>query len=477
MLFNSIDYLLFLIVISTIYFATESRYRWLPLLVGSYFFYMCWHPAYILLIIISTAVDYIASNRMSQPNAEDSARRRWLALSLVSNLGLLFFFKYYNFFTESIASALTSFEIAYRLPKSPFLLPVGISFYTFQTLSYTIDVYRRKLTHESHLGRFALYVSFFPQLVAGPIERASNLLPQFRAEHGIDIPRITSGLRLILWGMFKKVVIADRLANFVNRVYEDPTPHSAATLFLATYFFAFQIYCDFSGYSDIAIGSARILGINLMQNFNLPYFATSIGDFWHRWHISLSTWFRDYVYIPLGGNRVTGALAWARNIIIVFVVSGLWHGANWTFMIWGALHGIYFLIARGFASIGIWDRSRLGETPRRVLQTLLTFHAVVFAWVFFRANSVSDALEIIAKPVTKPFGSLYLGPSALETAVSICLVGMLIAIQFGQFTHRLPFYNSPTQWSWRLRWTAYVSILIAIAALGKTSSDFIYFQF
>ncbi len=361
------------------------------LLLASYYFYMCWKVEYILLILFSTIVDYSVAIKMSE-SLHKKVRKRWLYLSLGVNLGILFLFKYFNLFNDAVQAAFNKFNLFYDIPTFELLLPVGISFYTFQTLAYTIDVYNGKLKPERNLFNFALYVSFFPQLVAGPIERASRLLPQFQKTYQYNYIRVVGGLQQMLWGFFKKLVIADRLAPLVNEIYNAPTEVSGITLLTATYLFAFQIYCDFSGYSDIAIGSARVMGYDLMDNFKVPYLSKSIREFWQRWHISLSTWFRDYVYIPLGGNRVK-VYRWYLNLLIVFMVSGLWHGANWTFLIWGALHGIYLIIEillnklppilKRFPKIKHWFL--IG----------ITFHLVLLAWIFFRANTVNDAFYIL----------------------------------------------------------------------------------
>ena len=331
MLFNSFEFAVFFIIVVLLYFALPFRYRWLHLLISSYIFYMSWRWEYIFLIVGQTVVIFYCGRNIAR--SEGVFRRKvWLTLSLVWSLGLLFFYKYYDFARRSLEEAGAELGMTPALPMMDVIVPVGISFYTFQALSYTIDIYTGNVEEERHFGRFALFMAFFPQLVAGPIERASNLLIQLRRNNSLDLERLSSGLALMLWGLFKKVVIADRLAIYVNQVYGDPSVHSGSTLLLATYFFAFQIYCDFSGYSDIAIGAARILGYDLMQNFRLPYLAQSIAGFWRRWHISLSTWFRDYLYFPLGGNRV-GLRCWVFNIIVVFTVSGLWHGAAWTFVV------------------------------------------------------------------------------------------------------------------------------------------------
>ncbi|MFC1608484.1 MBOAT family O-acyltransferase [Candidatus Latescibacterota bacterium] len=337
MLFNSIHYFFFFPVIVAVFYSIPHRFRWMLLLAASYYFYMCWKPEYLVLILIATAVNYLAGLMMGAA-ASVKARKLYLVLSLSTSLGILFCFKYFNFFNESFRALFTRLNLLYDVQAFEVLLPVGISFFTFQALSYSIDVYRGDREPEKHPGIFALYVAFFPQLVAGPIERSTRLMPQFFKKVPFGCDRVTDGLKKILVGLFKKVVIADRLALYVDAVYNNQAQHSGSTLLLATIFFSFQIYCDFSGYSDIAIGSARVLGYELMENFKRPYLSRSVGEFWKRWHISLSTWFRDYLYIPLGGSRVA---YWRRytNIFIVFLISGLWHGANWTFVVWGALHG------------------------------------------------------------------------------------------------------------------------------------------
>jgi D-alanyl-lipoteichoic acid acyltransferase DltB (MBOAT superfamily) len=331
MQFNSAEYLIFLPVILGVYFSIPHRWRQLLLLGAIYYFYMAWKVEYVVLLLASILIDYSLALWIEKARSKRHQRLLLIA-SLSTNLGLLFAFKYFNFFNVATHDLLGFFNIFYTIPTLQLLLPVGISFYTFQTMSYTIDVYRGELKAERSLVRFALYVSFFPQLVAGPIERAERLLPQFMIRYDFDEQRVASGLRRIAWGFFKKVVIADKAAVIVDAIYQDPTTHSGLTLLFATYLFAFQIYCDFSGYSDIAIGTARLFGFDLMENFRQPYLSKSITEFWRRWHISLSTWFRDYLYIPLGGNRVGKGRLYI-NLLLVFVVSGLWHGASWTYVI------------------------------------------------------------------------------------------------------------------------------------------------
>ena len=391
MLFNSLHFLIFFPIVTTIYFILPHRYRWVILLTASIYFYMVWRPIYALLIIGSTLVDYYASIWMEQSNS-DKQRKLYLLLSLVTNLGILFVFKYLGFFTEVINGfTQNDFDVIYLI------LPMGISFYTFQTLSYTIDVYRRERGAERHLGYFALYVTFFPQLVAGPIERSSRLIPQLKKKYDFDYQRTVEGLQRMTWGFFKKVVIADNLAVAVNHVYGNVEEMSGLTLLIATGFFAYQIYCDFSGYSDIAIGSARILGIDLMENFKRPYFSTSIREFWSRWHISLSTWFRDYVYIPLGGSK-KGPVRTYVNILLVFFISGLWHGASWMFIIWGAIHGLYSLYERATQKYRLraWKAVNLDGTRFQwFLQWSITMMVVLVSWVFFRANGLISAMFVI----------------------------------------------------------------------------------
>jgi len=477
MLFNSFEFFFFFVTVTLTYFLLPFQYRIWLLLIGSYFFYMRWNWIYIFLIVGQTLINYYCGWKIGN-SKNKTEQKSFLILALATTIAMLFFFKYYNFANDSVKMLFNEMGLSYMIPHLNIILPVGISFYTFQTLSYTIDVYRGHCKAEPHLGQFALFVSFFPQLVAGPIERASRLLPQFERRNRFDIDRLTEGGKLIVWGLFKKVVIADRLAEYVTRVYAHPDYYSGSSLILATYFFAFQIYCDFSGYSDIAIGSARILGYDIMQNFRLPYLASSIADFWRRWHISLSTWFRDYLYIPLGGRRV-GVEHWIFNIYMVFLISGLWHGANWTFFIWGGLHGTFYLIE----SFGKRFKKRFLPQIRsqhpavRFIQIFVTFHLVVFAWIFFRANSLSDARLIAFKILTDPIGRLYLGPSQLTTLISTLLIGLLVAVQILQYREQLSLYFSMPNLSRKIRWAGYWGMVIGIALLGKGGHEFIYFQF
>ena len=487
MLFNSIEFLIFFAFVIFLYFSIPQKYRWILLLTASYYFYMCWKPEYILLILGSTLIDYYAGIKMGQQKTK-IARKPYLLLSLFTNLGLLFAFKYFNFFSDSTRALFDSMNIFYNVPHFNVLLPVGISFYTFQTLSYSIDVYRGEKETEKHLGIFALYVAFFPQLVAGPIERSTRLLPQLKKENTFDYNRVKEGLLLMLWGFFKKIVIADRLAVVVNTVYNDVGSYQGYPLIIASIFFAFQIYCDFSAYSDIAIGGAKVMGYDLMRNFNRPYFSKSIAEFWRRWHISLGSWFKDYVYIPLGGSRVP-TLRKYLNIIIVFLVSGLWHGANWTFVIWGALHGFYQIIS--FVIKPIKEKAinlfKINKTKTyyKFLQVITTFILVDFAWIFFRANSLSDALYIINNLfILNPnFLSdksiLKLGLHEKDVYLSFLLLIFLLIVQLKQ--RRLNIIHWILKQNIAIRWFIYLFSIYSILIFGYYASgkesQFIYFQF
>ncbi|GAA4432141.1 MBOAT family protein [Pontibacter saemangeumensis] len=495
MLFNSIEFLVFFPAVAGLYFLLPYRFRWLLLLIASYTFYMFWRVDYAIILVISTSIDYVCSRMMDRyMDSEKSKRKPWLWLSLFSNLGILFIFKYYNFFNGAAADLAHLLGMEYAAPAFELLLPMGISFYTFQTMSYSIDVYHGRIKAEKHFGIFALFVTFFPQLVAGPIERAGNLLNQLKERHDFNYQNAANGLKLMAWGLFKKIVIADRLAVMVNQVYNNPTDYEGIPLILATVFFAFQIYCDFSGYSDIAIGSAQVMGFRLMDNFRRPYFSKSIQEFWARWHISLSTWFRDYVYIPLGGNRVV-KWRWYYNLFIVFLVSGLWHGANWTFLVWGGLHGFYLVIAEltkerrnaAMDAIGL-----VQQAPYcKAVQTGTTFALVCLAWIFFRANTIGDALYI----TTHLFSSLtetaqaivlnkhaergvllYLGQNREVFVLGVAAILVLVVIELSQRSGSLRLRIS--RYPFPVRVAAYNFLLASILLFGSFSeSEFIYFQF
>ncbi|QMU29686.1 MBOAT family O-acyltransferase [Adhaeribacter radiodurans] len=492
MLFNSFEFLLFFPVVTILYFLLPHRFRWFHLLAASCFFYMFFKPVYILILFFTIVIDYYAGILIE--NSETKKKKKFYLLwSLVANIGVLAIFKYYNFFNDNITSLSEALGYQNHIPYLTILLPIGLSFHTFQAMSYTIEVYRGNHKAERHFGIYALYVMFYPQLVAGPIERPQNVLHQFHEKHYFDYDRVTSGLKLMAWGLFKKVVIADRLAVMVNEVYNNPTHFEGIPLILATVFFAIQIYCDFSGYSDIAIGSAQVMGFTLMRNFNRPYFSKNIKEFWGRWHISLSTWFRDYLYIPLGGNRVP-KWRWYYNIFIVFLVSGFWHGANWTYIIWGALHGFYQV----FGQITGKSRDRMVEalglkklpSLYKLIQIGTTFVLVCFAWVFFRANSVSDAWYIISHMFTGFSESvnliahngfvrqryLFLDQTKEIFLLSFVVISILIVIELFQRNRSLRL--EVKKYPFPMRLVFYNIIILSILLLGSFSeAEFIYFQF
>jgi alginate O-acetyltransferase complex protein AlgI len=483
MLFNSFQFLVFFPVVTIIFFLIPHRWRWLHLLTASCVFYAAFIPAYILILFFTIVIDYIAGIVIA--DAEGQKRKLFLLISIVANVGVLMVFKYYNFFTENINSLITSQGVTtYSLPYLSLILPIGLSFHTFQAMSYTIEVYRGNQKPEKHFGIYALYVMFYPQLVAGPIERPQNVIHQFHEQKYFSPSNLVEGLKLILWGLFKKVVIADRLSLLVNEVYNHPNDYQGLTFVVATIFFAFQIYCDFSGYSSIAIGSARVMGYNLMQNFNMPYLATSIKEFWQRWHISLSTWFRDYVYIPLGGNRV-GKWRWYYNIFITFLLSGIWHGANWTYVIWGSLHGVYFIVGSIFFSKKMFDRieSKVPKIFLTLIQRLVIFIVVSFAWIFFRSNSIADSILVVRSILDFSqynFSqlSLHLVPEEKDSVYSIDIALSWFWI-FVLIISELIFNQYSFQHLKRpIRWAFYIGGMLAILLFGVyDNSQFIYFQF
>lgn len=483
MLFNTFEFMYFFIVIVLLYFIIPKRFSWFLLLCASYYFYMCWKPEYILLIVFSTLIDYFASIRMSKLN-DQKKRRKYLILSLCTNLGLLFTFKYFNFFLGSIQTGFNVIGQDVSFPVLNVLLPVGISFYTFQTLSYTIDVYMGRVEAEKHLGIFALYVSFFPQLVAGPIERSTHLLPQLREKHKFDWDRIKDGLTLMLFGFFKKVVIADNVAILVEQVYGTPQAYTGLPLIIATIFFAFQIYCDFSGYSDIAIGTAKVLGVDLMRNFNKPYLARSIQDFWRRWHISLSTWFKDYLYIPLGGNRVRKS-RWVFNLFITFTLSGLWHGASFTFVIWGALNGVYLILGQVLKPVKAQLRKFFGFRDESFFYKLFswafTMCLVLIGWVFFRAESLSDAIYVLTHlNGVMDFNLIYdLGLTKPQLHVTLISIFVLMFIEI--IDHENIGIWLVKKEPLLLRYAVYYAFIVAIILFGVYGNydpaKFIYFAF
>lgn len=497
MLFNSFHFLLFFPAVVLIYFVLPQRIKWVWLLVSSYYFYMAWNPRYALLIAVSTILTFVSGLLLEYSNglADETKKRRqkklWVALSFASNLAILFFFKYFYFALDNINNVLSHLGLRVLEPAFDVLLPVGISFYTFQALSYTVDVYRGEIRAEKNIGKYALFVSFFPQLVAGPIERAKNLLIQVHEKHYFEYDRVRDGLLLMVWGFFQKIAIADRVAVLVNPVYNNYEQCSGIQLVLATLFFAVQIYCDFAGYSNIAIGAAQVMGFRLMNNFRRPYFATSMQDFWRRWHISLSTWFRDYLYIPLGGNRV-GIVRKYINIMLTFLVSGLWHGANWNFVIWGGLHGAFLVI--GEATQPWRDklngrlRVNVSTFSHRLFKILITFGLVTFAWIFFRAQSAGDALAIIDRiyssfnlySIANPGFWQAVGLGAFDLVLIVGGLAVLFGVSLLQTKIQIREWLK-IQALW-FRWLMYLLALfcvvfVAVYYSDVTSQQFIYFQF
>ena len=490
MLFNSIEFLIFFPLVTGFYFVIPHHWRWALLLMASCVFYMCFIPAYILILFFLIIIDYFMGIYIE--TSSGARRRMFLIVSILSTCLVLFVFKYFNFFSSSFSELAQFWGFNYPAKVLGLVLPIGLSFHTFQSLSYVIEVYRGHQKAERHFGIYALYVMFYPQLVAGPIERPQNLLHQFREKHYFDYDRVTDGLKLMAWGMFKKVVIANRLAIFVNQVYGAPMTYHGPAFVIATVFFAFQIYCDFSGYSDIAIGAAQVMGFKLMDNFNRPYFSKSVAEFWKRWHISLSSWFRDYLYISLGGNRCV-KWRWQFNLFITFLVSGLWHGANWTYIIWGALNGFYLIFGIWTSEFknGIIESLGLDKHQRvlKLVQVTITFSLICFAWIFFRANNIQDAYYIASHLFHgwgaflggfKQYGKLlFYHEFGLRTRWFLINAGLLIFLVSVHLVQRHNsirhmFRNKP---AW-FRWSFYYLMLLGMIFLGNYGRNaFIYFQF
>ena len=476
MLFNSFHFLFFFIIVTSLYFSIPYNKRWLLLLLSSCYFYMAFVPIYILILGVTIVIDYFAGIYIE--NTQGKRRKLFLILSLIANIGVLAVFKYYNFLNTNFSFLMHGFGLSNPIPYLSILLPIGLSFHTFQAMSYTIEVYRGNQKAERHFGIYALYVMFYPQLVAGPIERPQNLLHQFREKYDFEYQRVVDGLKLMLWGLFKKLVIADRLAIYVNAVYNNPEQHNGMTFILATVFFAFQIYCDFSGYSDIAIGAAKVMGFKLMTNFYRPYLARNISEFWKRWHISLSTWFKDYLYISLGGNRVS-IPRWYINLLLVFLISGLWHGTNWTYVIWGGLNGFYLvfaIISKGFRD-KINNLMGLKKTSLffHISQVLITFSLSCLAWIFFRANNVTDAFMILKKISTLE-GSIFIqNPSVMIYSFLGIFLLIMIELKKEFYKGEFSFFNNG---NWMVRHLSYASLIIIILLFGVfDGGQFIYFQF
>ena len=486
MFFNSIDFAIFLPIVFILYwFVANKKLKLQNLLIvaSSYLFYGWWDWRFLSLILFSTLIDYSVGVRL-QKEERPSKRKLLLWISIFINLGFLGFFKYYNFFLDNFVSAFSFVGRDINSNSLNIILPVGISFYTFQTLSYTIDVYRKKLKPTKDVIAFTAFVSFFPQLVAGPIERATNLLPQFYKKRDFDYTKTVDGMRQILWGLFKKIVIADNCALFANRIFNNSGDYPGSILVLGVVFFSFQIYGDFSGYSDIAIGTSRLFGFNLKQNFSFPYFSRSIAEFWRRWHISLSTWFRDYLYIPLGGSR-GGVWVKVRNTFIIFVASGFWHGANWTFIIWGALNAIYFLpsllLQKNRTNIDIVARGKKTPNLKELFHIIITFWLTMLSWIFFRAENVTHALSYISAIFSKsiltlPKGSDFTG-TAIHPFTMFGLLGCFILIEWGGREYEFALANFGLKWRRIWRYSIYYVIIVALFWFGQEEQEFIYFQF
>lgn len=493
MLFNSYSFMLFFPIVLLVYFIIPKKIRYIWLLAASYFFYMCWNVKYVVLIMLSTAITWISARLMQGRTIK--VRRNILVISLLSNLGILAFFKYFNFFVENMNWVLQKTGI--RVIDNPFnlILPVGISFYTFQALSYIIDVYRNEIEPEKNFFRYALFVSFFPQLVAGPIERSKNLLRQVNSLEKIKLwnyDRITYGAGIMLWGYFLKMVVADRLAVLVDTVWNEYWKYGSCELILAAVFFSIQIYCDFNSYSTIAAGAAKIMGIDLMENFNTPYFSRSIKEFWRRWHISLSIWFRDYVYIPLGGSRCSAVRKYF-NLTVTFLISGLWHGANWTYVLWGGIHGLYQIA-------GAWKKKYIDQFNKKFQtktnsfsyklgQVIVTFCLTTIAWIFFRSASITEAFDFLYRMFTRwdlwvIFKGVYqnCGLNTMQFTIAVLSIMVLLTVDCIKYKTEkdvIQFLNTQTLW---FRWGVYIVIFMAVLIFGIYGPDvdaaqFIYFQF
>jgi len=479
MLFNSIDFAIFLPIVFILYWFVTNKNLKLQnflIVVASYLFYGWWDWRFLSLILFSTIVDYSIGRKLL--NEENKYKRKILLwTSILVNLGFLGFFKYYNFFLDNFVTAFSFFGTSINAQGLNIILPVGISFYTFQTLSYTIDVYKRKLKPTKDFIAFTAFVSFFPQLVAGPIERATNLLPQFYKKRTFEYHKAVDGLRQILWGLFKKIVIADNSAKIANEIFNNSADYSGSTLFLGAIFFTFQIYGDFSGYSDIAIGTSRLFGFNLKQNFAFPYFSRDIAEFWRRWHISLSTWFRDYLYIPLGGSR-GGIWMKLRNTFAIFIVSGFWHGANWTFIVWGALNAIYFLplllLKKNRVNTDVIAQGQYLPTLKELINMLITFTLTVLAWIFFRAENIGHAWSYLSTIFSK---SLFTIPFYDGMKTPMLLILFFIFIEWVGREGEYAIENLKNKFNPIIRWSFYLVLIILIALYKGENQEFIYFQF
>jgi D-alanyl-lipoteichoic acid acyltransferase DltB (MBOAT superfamily) len=476
-IFNSINFALFLPIVFILYWHLTNSLKGQNrlLLIASYFFYDCWDWRFLFLLMYSTLLDYYTGLKISSSKRKE-IRKFWLWLSIIVNLGFLGFFKYYNFFAESFSTSATLLGWHVSPWVLQVVLPIGISFYTFHGLSYVIDVYRERIYAERNFVEYAVFVSFFPLLVAGPIERATHLLPQVKKTRVFNYSQAVDGLRQILWGLFKKMVIADNCAQYANMVFDNPDEYSASTLALGAVFFAFQIYGDFSGYSDIALGTARLFGIELLKNFAFPYFSRDIAEFWRRWHISLSSWFRDYLYIPLGGSK-GGTWMKVRNTFIIFIVSGFWHGANWTFLVWGLLNAIYYLplllTNTNRSNLDVAGQDRFLPSLKELFQIMLTFSLTVIAWIFFRAENLTHAVLFLSHM----FSSSLLVFPEIFPKVFILLLSLFIVVEWIGRSSNYAIENIGLQWNRPNRYIIYYTIVAIIILCSAKQQEFIYFQF
>jgi len=482
MLFNSLDFAIFLPIVFLLYwfvFNKKVSYQNVLVVLASYIFYGWWDWTFLSLILISTIIDYSVGIGLSKENNQ-TKRKVLLWISIIVNLGFLGFFKYYNFFIDNFISAFSFLGADITAGSLNIILPVGISFYTFQTLSYTVDIYKRKLEPTKDFIAFSAFVSFFPQLVAGPIERATHLLPQFYAKRTFNRDKAVDGLRQILWGLFKKIVIADNCAHYANLIFNNSDAYSGSTLALGAFFFTFQIYGDFSGYSDIAIGTSRLFGVDLRRNFNFPYFSRDIAEFWRRWHISLSTWFRDYLYIPLGGSK-GGVWMKVRNTFLIFIISGFWHGANWTFVIWGALNAIYFLplliTKSNRRNLNTIAEGKMFPTMKEFLGMLMTFSLTVLAWVFFRANDLDHAFNYLSELFSSTLFTVPEFGGKIGALISFLLIVVFMVIEWIGREGQYAMENIGLNWKRQYRWLFYYGLVLMIIGFQGKQQEFIYFQF
>ncbi len=483
MLFNSLDFAIFLPIVFVLYWFTVNhnlRLQNLLIVAASYVFYGWWDWRFLGLILFSSLIDFAVGLGLSKQE-NPTKRKILLWTSIIVNLGFLGFFKYYNFFLDNFSAAFSLFGMELRAYSLNIILPVGISFYTFQTLSYSIDVYKRKLQPTKDFIAFSAFVSFFPQLVAGPIERATNLLPQFFNKRIFDYDKAVDGMRQILWGLFKKMVIADNCAVFANEIFNHSSDHSGSTLVLGAFFFTFQIYGDFSGYSDIAIGTSRLFGFDLMRNFNFPYFSRDIAEFWRRWHISLSTWFRDYLYIPLGGSQGSTWIK-VRNTFIIFTVSGFWHGANWTFIFWGVLNAIYFLPLllrnRNRANLETVAAGKILPNVKELTSMLATFSLTMIAWIFFRSDNLTHAFQYLGTIFSASLFSVQTLGNFTQAQNILLLIGIFVLVEWQGRNHQYAIQNFRDILFKPLRWSLYALIIFLIGMfMPSVESPFIYFQF